>query len=247
MEVFDFSDTASTFHRRNSAYLLNDMRCIIVGKSGCGKTVLMFNMILRWLDFDDLYIYGKSVHQPLYLKLKQCYESGCSNEATVAALRAGVGEELIRDLATGQERKVVFLETLPPPEEFDKSRKNVIVFDDVMLESQSGIEPFFARGRHNNINCFYITQNYAQVPNRTIRENANFLIAFQQNDQSIRNIHANHATELDLRQFREICRAAWSAPRSFLVIVPDSAPKYRRNFDEAWSFRVRNRDFRFSS
>lgn len=238
MEIEDFTDTC-TFDRANDVLLLDDMRCIIVGKSGCGKTNLMFNMILKMLDFDTLYIFGKSCYQPMYQKLKKCFDAKCSPEMTAAVLRhcKGVGHELLEDLLkasdNGGKRSLILLEKLPAPEEFDRDKKNILVLDDVMLEKQQEIEPFFTRGRHNNINMFYITQNYIEVPNHTIRENANFIIAFRQNDQNIRNLHKDHGSGMPLKEFAKFCHDSWNErEHSYLCIVPDSNFKFRRGFDE---------------
>lgn len=248
MEFDDFADTSS-FDRENNKYLLNDMRCIIVGKSGSGKTSLMFNLILKWLDFDVLYIYGKSCYQPMYQKLKICMDGKCSSELTASILKycKGVGDDLIADLVKQSgvkdndqrshksgARKLVFLDELPPPEEFDKNKKNLIVFDDVMLGKQDAIEPFFTRGRHNNINMFYITQNYIEVPNHTIRENANFIIAFRQNEQNMRNLLRDHGSGLTWKEFQNFCHGCWAKDHEFMSIVPDSKYKFRCGFDSVY-------------
>lgn len=127
----------------------------------------MFNMILKWLDFDVLYIYGKSCYQPMYQKLKRCFDAKCSPEMTLSILKncKGVSDELMDDLLQASDnrrsRPLVFLEELLPPEEFDRDKKNLMVF-----EKQKEIEPFYTRGRHNNMNVFYITQNYIPLCHR---------------------------------------------------------------------------------
>ena len=44
------------------------MRSIIVGESGCGKTMLLLKLLLLddWLDYDKIILCGKSLHQPEY-------------------------------------------------------------------------------------------------------------------------------------------------------------------------------------
>ena len=55
-------------------------------------------------------------------------------------------------------------ECVPDPNEIDPNLKTLIIFDDIMLEKQNKIEDYYTRGRHNNIDCFYISQNYIKLP-----------------------------------------------------------------------------------
>ena len=54
--------------RSNDPLLLKSITGLIVGKSGCGKTTLLLNLLLRlrWLDYDNLCLFGKSLFQPEY-------------------------------------------------------------------------------------------------------------------------------------------------------------------------------------
>ena len=40
----------------------------LIGMSGCGKTTLLINLLLRpgWLDYNNINIFGKSLFQPEY-------------------------------------------------------------------------------------------------------------------------------------------------------------------------------------
>ena len=61
MEIADLSWNEVTSKRFNSPLLLGSIRGIIIGKSGCGKTTLFLNLLLRpsWLDYDNLCIFLK--------------------------------------------------------------------------------------------------------------------------------------------------------------------------------------------
>ena len=45
----------------NHPLLPQDIRGLIIGKSGCGKTTLLINLLLRpgWLDCNNINIFGK--------------------------------------------------------------------------------------------------------------------------------------------------------------------------------------------
>ena len=54
------------------------IRMLIIGPSGCGKTSLLLKMLLEsgWIDYNELYVYSKSLHQAEYKLLKAGFERG---------------------------------------------------------------------------------------------------------------------------------------------------------------------------
>jgi ABC-type glutathione transport system ATPase component len=76
MEVKDLSWNEETSKRFNNPLLPRSIRGLIVGKSGCGKTTLLLNLLLNpgWLDYDNLQVFGRSLFQPEYKILKKAFE-----------------------------------------------------------------------------------------------------------------------------------------------------------------------------
>ena len=68
MEFVDFSWNEAILRISNHPLLPRSIRGLIVGKSGCGKTTLLLNLLLRpgWLDYNNLCVFGKSLFQPEY-------------------------------------------------------------------------------------------------------------------------------------------------------------------------------------
>ena len=59
--------------QRHGSLFPSSIRCIIVGPSGCGKTNLLLTLITapNGLRFQNIYIFAKSLYQPLYMFLDQ--------------------------------------------------------------------------------------------------------------------------------------------------------------------------------
>ena len=65
--------------RENNPLLPQSLRGLVIGKSGCGKTiVVIFKLLLQpgWLDYNHLYVFGKSLRQQEYKVLRKGLEGG---------------------------------------------------------------------------------------------------------------------------------------------------------------------------
>ena len=65
---------------------------------------------------------------------------------------------------------------VPDQRELSPDKKNLMVFDDLLLKKQKKCEAYYTRARHSNVDCFYLAQNYFKLPHQMIRENANYLL-----------------------------------------------------------------------
>ena len=58
---------------------------------------------------------------------------------------------------------------------------SVVKFDDMLgARNSSQIDEFFTRGRHENIDVYYISQSYLALPKQSTRKNSDRLILFKQ-------------------------------------------------------------------
>ena len=80
----------------NHPLLPRSIRGLIVGKSGCGKTTLLLNLLLRpgWLDYDNLCVFRKSPFQPECQIQKTAFEENLPKECI---LRLSEMRDEIRD------------------------------------------------------------------------------------------------------------------------------------------------------
>ena len=111
----------------------------------------------------------------------------------------------------------------------------MMIFDDLLLERQNKCECYYIRGRHRNVDCFYLSQNYFKLPRQTIRENANFICLFPQDLRNINPIYNDHVGyDMSSDEFRNFCKKCWEKTFGFAVIDLSSkkdAGKYRSGFD----------------
>lgn len=252
MEVKDLSWNEIISKRFNSPLLPRSIRGVIVGKSGCGKTTLLLNLLLRsgWLDYNNLQVFGKSLFQPEYRILKKAFEEKLPKEAIIRLFDhqdeimklnvspAIVVEEMAKNLDNKSDIDCKFFETsddVPDPRDLSSEKKNLMIFDDLQLEKQNKCETYYIRGRHSNVDCFYLAQNYFKLPRQTIRENANFICLFPQDLKNLNHIYSDHVTtDMPIEEFRKLCKTAWERPHGFLVIDLTNKKnngKYRCGFD----------------
>ena len=168
---------------------------MIIGKSGCGTTTLLINRLLRsgWLDYNNINIFGKSLFQPEYHILKKAFEEKLpkeviirffenQNEITDLGISSiSIVEEMAKYIRVKSDVECKFYESaedVPDPRELSSQKKNLMVFDDVLLEKEITCESYYVRRRHSNVDCFYLSQNNFKLPRQTIRENANFICLF---------------------------------------------------------------------
>ena len=66
-------------------------RMLIVGQSGCGKTTLLMRLLLEenLLNYDNLYIFSRSLFQPEYQCLIHGFKNKLSKSAILAMMNSG--------------------------------------------------------------------------------------------------------------------------------------------------------------
>lgn len=199
--------------QRHGPLLPASIRGLIIGPSNCGKTNAMVSLLTHphGLRFINVYIYSKSLYQPKYEYLRQ-----------VLAPIKGLGFYTFNDNA----------EIMEPS---NAKPNSIFIFDDVICEKQNVIRSYFSMGRHRNVDCFYLAQTYSRVPKQLVRDNANFIVLFKQDEMNLHHIYSDHvAPDVTFKEFQEMCAECWKDRYGFLTISKDDElqkGRYRKGFD----------------
>ena len=206
---------------------------------------MIFNLLLQhgWLDYNHLYVFGKSLHQQEYKVLRKRFEAGLSKQqiSNVFNSLEALGNippliAIEKYSACNRKIRAAFYDdwqNIPDPSALDPTQKNLLILDDCFLGKQNKAEAYYTRGRHN-CNMIYIAQNYFRLPRQTIRENSNFFILFPQDTKNLTHIHTDHcASDISPLEFKQFCHGLWSKEHNFVTIDLVSTPtngKYCQNF-----------------
>ena len=137
------------------------------------------NLLLQpsWLDYNHLYVFGKSLHQQEYNVLRKVFEAGVS-KGQISNLVNSQGTLRVSNISpitaiekfsgarNGKIRADFYddCQDIPDPSALEPTQKNMLVLEDCFLRKQNKGEAYYTRGRHNSCDTIYIAQNYFRLP-----------------------------------------------------------------------------------
>ena len=210
-------------------YPSHPCRCIITGPSNVGKSVFLTNLILNIKsEYNKIYIYSPSLHQDLYQKLIKCF----SNYIPIHIISNILNEEdidvVIQEIVDNKdfEKSNTEIETFDNIEELrylqEYENNSIIILDDLNEKeiNNDKKQSMFKRGRHNNLSIFIISQDYYELPKRTIRANGNIFHLFKTNNYlDVRNIYQDKASmDMTLNEFKYFTSICWNEKYQPLTI-----------------------------
>ena len=154
------------------------------------------------------------------------FENGNNNNRTLLIGPSFSGKTylMLKILSRISDRDIYII-TKSPPEQYSNSKikikeisdeikplneyeNGIIVFDDILGSSNSRfIDQFFIRGRHNNLDIYYLSQSYFDLPKRIIRNDSKKIILFIQTLKDIEHIYRDVAGyDINYKEFKELCR-----------------------------------------
>lgn len=207
-----------------------NMRVSIIGGSGTGKTSFLVQFVSKFMKVEKLYVCAKHLDQPKLKWLNEFYtevENNINNK-----LRKQKKNATFKIIETWTND----LNEMPSVDELDKTKKNVVIFDDMVMEPDrlNKIPNYFVRGRHHGASVFYLSQSFFGIP-RKIRLNTNYYAIFNLPSLTeITRIHREVAADLEKKEFLELFRIALEHPYNFFFIATEEKKKmlrYRQNLD----------------
>ena len=102
----------------------------------------------------------------------------------------------------------------------NKYKGSVVVFDDMLgSKNSSQIDEFFTRGRHEDLDVYYISQSYFGLPKQNIRNNSDRLILFKQTLRYVQSMYYDiGAYDMNYDEFKQMCHKAWDEKYNYLYI-----------------------------
>ena len=139
------------------------LRMLICGNSGCGKTNLLYHMLIEpLLYYDKIYLYAKNLEQEKYQNLMKEMNETRSNE------------EVWYNILEVSNDAIIPISHLP----YEDNQK-IIIFDDYVCEkNQREIVDYVIQGRHKNCSVIYLSQSFYKAP-RDIKLNCSHYCIYE--------------------------------------------------------------------
>jgi hypothetical protein len=237
---FSFLDILNTFNDKpnNHKNIPYPHLQIISGKTGSGKTFLLLQQLLTpgFLDYEQLYVLSPNINQKEYIFLKLGFEHNLPKDIMlelfpkINKFRVEQLPEVIQLVSQANfdnptNIRTVFTNNkadLPLISEMDANTKKMFVFDDLAgdKEFENIIKNFFSKGRPNNCQSIYLTQQFSEVQPKSIRENTTCLSLFKTAGNSFDKVYSDMAKEVmeNKKDFRAICDRAWKDKYAYIFI-----------------------------
>ena len=196
-------------------------RVLIAAPSGAGKTNTLRNIIDDIGVFDQIVLWAKDLDEPLYKDLiERCRK-----------VEAKLKVKILLAISTGAD--------LPSVDDWDPKDNNLLICDDLITEDKKSLallDPYFVRGRHQDITMFFLTQGFFDVP-KLIRKNVNYVILKKiKNERDLGRIVKQYAGQATQKELRDMYRYAMKGDPfdSFFMIdaqTKDENLQYRANYE----------------
>ena len=112
------------------------------------------------------------------------------------------------------------IEDLKFPQEYDDG--GIIILDDLNEKEMNDprVQAMFRRSRHKNLSTFVISQDYFELPKKTIRANGNIYQIFEPNNfRDVLNLYQDKSSmDMTLNEFKLLTSTCWNEKYQPLTI-----------------------------
>ena len=185
---------------------------MVVATSGSGKSNFITNLIALFCKgkgtYDNIYIFCKSVDEPLYRYLLE------KSKGLI---------EVYEDLSK-----------LPALNDINPCKQTLIIFDDMVLNIKTHpiINEYYIRGRKRGCSIMFLSQSYYGTP-KIIRQNINYLVILKLGGtRDMNSILRECSVDLTKDQLLKMYQDATREKFNVFIINLDKSgnERYRRNF-----------------
>ena len=179
-------------------------------------------------EYDKIYIYSPSLHQDLYQKLIKCFSNYIPIHIIPNILNEADIDIVIEELVNNKdfERSGTDIETVDNIEELkfpeDYENNSIIILDDLNQKeiNNDKKQAMFKRGRHNKLSIFLISQDYYELPKRTIHCNGNIFHIFKPNNfTDVLTLYQDKSSmDMTLNEFKLLTSTCWNEKYQALTI-----------------------------
>ena len=220
--------------------LTNDLTMVINGKRNAGKTTLLFNLLATpgILDFNNLMIFSKTIDQYLYQFIEHGFKNNLKKNVINNLLITYENDDrleedieemclyLAKDSDNIEEQNPITIKTTTNinVSKLDKTKKNLIVFDDCSSNRDQVIQTkFFQNGRHSKCACIYLTNRFHQEELKPLRGNTAIFIFFEQPKKILEQLTRDINLGMENQEFYQLARKAWAKPKEkkYIFINPE--------------------------
>lgn len=203
----------------------NPFHSAITGQTGCGKTTLLLNLLLKYYHYSKVYICAKDIKERHYEFIIKFFEQ-LNQERSKAAQQKLPLTDILETFNN--------LDDMPAAESLPKDDlTRIVVFDDWINEPhQDKIEDYYTMGRKRGCSCIYISQRYIEIP-KVVRTQTSVFFIFKQKKQDVTAIFNDLIDDMPIEKFRELMKRISKIPHGFLTIDrKETLLKYRIGLDE---------------
>ena len=202
-------------------YPNHTVRSLIAGPCNSGKSVFLKKPILNIVnEYDNINIYSPSLHQDFYQKLFKCFRDyipihtipNILNEENTDLVFDEVVNNKIFNKSDNEIETYESIEELRYPQDYENN--SIIVLDDLNEKeiNNDEIRSMFKRGCFDKLSVLIRSQDYYELPKRTIRANGNIYHIFKPNNfRNVQNLYQDKAsTDMTLNKFKFLKSTCWN-------------------------------------